>query len=64
VNSYSKFLYLDEEHPEEKPVQHKKTVSKLINMLRQAIEASVLGAMGTLPRTRKTGFSRFCAMGT
>jgi uncharacterized protein (TIGR00288 family) len=40
VNSCSKFLYLDEEHP----VQHQKpsikSDSKLINMLRQAIEAS------------------------
>jgi uncharacterized protein (TIGR00288 family) len=44
VNSCSKFLYLDEEHPEEKLVQHQKpsikSDSKLINMLRQAIEAS------------------------
>tara|TARA_R110002167_G_scaffold272301_7_gene478822 strand:- start:1424 stop:1738 length:315 start_codon:yes stop_codon:yes gene_type:complete len=44
VNSYSKFLYLDEEQPDEKPVQHQKTSiksdPKLINMLHQAIEAS------------------------
>ncbi len=44
VNSCTKFLHLDEEHPEEKLVQHQKpsikSDSKLINMLRQAIEAS------------------------
>ncbi|MEP1448935.1 MAG: NYN domain-containing protein [Paraglaciecola sp.] len=44
VNSCSKFLYLDEEQPDEKPVPHQKPSikcdSKLINMLRQAIEAS------------------------
>ncbi|GAC20467.1 NYN domain-containing protein [Paraglaciecola arctica] len=44
VNSCSKFLYLDEEQPDEKPVLHQKpnikSDSKLINMLRQAIEAS------------------------
>lgn len=44
VNSCSKFLYLDDEPHDEKPVQAAKPIiksdSKLINMLRQAIEAS------------------------
>lgn len=44
VNRCSKFLYLDEEQPDENPVLHQKpnikSNSKLINMLRQAIEAS------------------------
>jgi uncharacterized LabA/DUF88 family protein len=44
VNSCSKFLYLDEELADEKPVPSNqpniKSDTKLINMLRQAIEAS------------------------
>jgi len=44
VNSCSKFLYLDDITTEEKPVQKRKpsikSDTKLINMLRQAIEAS------------------------
>lgn len=44
VNSCSKFLYLDEEANEERPVQVRKpsikSDTKLMNMLRQAIEAS------------------------
>lgn len=44
VNSCSRFLYLNEEQKDEKPVQCKnpniKCDSRLINMLRQAIEAS------------------------
>jgi uncharacterized protein (TIGR00288 family) len=44
VNSCSKFLYLDEEQSDEKPEPNKKpnikSDSKLINLLRQAIEAS------------------------
>jgi uncharacterized protein (TIGR00288 family) len=45
VNSCSKFLYLDDLDVEEKPIQkHKPSIksdTKLMNMLRQAIEASV-----------------------
>ncbi|MFT6842280.1 MAG: hypothetical protein ACJASR_001046 [Psychroserpens sp.] len=40
VNSCSKFLYLDEEQSDEKPEPNIKSDSKLINLLRQAIEAS------------------------
>jgi uncharacterized LabA/DUF88 family protein len=44
VNSCSKFLYLDEEMTDEKPVKQTKpnikSDTKLMNMLRQAIEAS------------------------
>ncbi|MBU2878125.1 MULTISPECIES: NYN domain-containing protein [Aliiglaciecola] len=57
VNSCSKFLYLDEEPVDEKPIPHRKpsikSDTKLMNMLRQAIEASEdddgwanLGAIG------------------
>jgi uncharacterized protein (TIGR00288 family) len=57
VNSCSKFLYLDDESHDEKPVQPIKTNiksdSKLINMLRQAIEAS----------EDDNGWAHLCAIG-